>query len=387
MKRQPAAHYAGRNAEHSKGSSTLRLKFASAIHAAATISLALWMTACAQAPAAVPNAQGPMALPVKVEVVALKKVPVSDTYVATIKSRRSATIQPQVSGNLTAILIHSGDRVQAGQRLMEIDPREQQAIVEQQASTEQQKLAVYQYNQDNVARQRKLFAAGIISQDANQQAEQAYRNAKADYDSATAARKTAQQQLTYYHISAPFAGVVGDIPVHVGDYVSPTTTLTTVDENKQLEAYIYIPAERAGQIRIGLPVDLTDTQGNVLDRSTIKFISPQVDTQLQGILAKADVHATENVLRNAQMVRARVIWSMASAPTIPVLAVIREGGQAFVYVAQPADGKFVARLQSVVLGDATNNTYAVKDGLHSGDRVILSGTQMLVDGAPVQPLP
>ncbi len=328
-----------------------------------------------------------MALPVKVEVVALQKVPVSDTYVATIKSRRSATIQPQVSGNLTQIVVHSGDRVQVGQRLMEIDPREQQALVEQQTSTEQQKLAVYQYSQDNVARQRKLFAAGIISQDANQQAEQAYRNAKADYDSATAARKTAQQQLTYYHISAPFAGVVGDVPVHVGDYVSPTTTLTTVDENKQLEAYIYIPAERAGQIHIGLPVNLTDTQGNVLDRSTIKFISPQVDTQLQGILAKADVHATENVLRNAQMVRARVIWSMASAPTIPVLAVIREGGQAFVYVAQPTDGKFVARLQSVVLGDATNNAYAVKDGLHSGDRVILSGTQMLVDGAPVQPLP
>ena len=55
--------------------------------------------------------QGPMAMPVKVESVSIQPVPVSDNYVATIKSRRSATIQPQVSGNLTQIFVHSGDHV------------------------------------------------------------------------------------------------------------------------------------------------------------------------------------------------------------------------------------------------------------------------------------
>jgi hypothetical protein len=49
---------------------------------------------------------------------------------------------------------------------------------------------------------------------------------------------------------------VGDIPVHLGDYVSSTTILTTVDENKDLEAYIYVPTERGGQVRQGLEVDL-----------------------------------------------------------------------------------------------------------------------------------
>ena len=348
--------------------------------------LGVWTTACAKAPAAQPG-HAMAAMPVKVEVVAMQKVPEADTYVATIKSRRSATMQPQVSGNLTQIYVHSGDTVQAGQKLMEIDPRQQQAVVEQQASTEQQKLAVYQYNQSNVERQRKLFASGIISQDAMQQADQAYRNAKADYEAAVAARKSAQQQLEYYHITAPFAGVVGDIPVHVGDYVSSSTVLTTVDENQQLEAYIYIPAERAARIHVGLPVDLTDAQGNVLDRSMIDFVSPQVDNQLQGILAKAQVHVSRDVLRNAQMVRARVVWAMASAPTVPVLAVIRVGGQPFVYVAEPAQGGFVAHQRALVLGDATDNAYEVKSGLHPGDRVILSGTQFLADGMPVQPLP
>ena len=356
------------------------------IQLALLVALGLWTTACSSAPAAAPQAHM-AAMPVKAEAVVLQKVPEADTYVATIKSRRSATIQPQVSGNLTQIYVHSGDLVQAGQKLMEIDPRQQQAMVDQQASTEQQKLAVYQYNQSNVERQRKLFAAGIISQDAMQQADQAYRNSKADYDAAVAARKSAQQQLAYYHITAPFAGVVGDIPVHVGDYVSSSTMLTTVDENQQLEAYIYIPAERAAHIRVGLPVELTDEQGKVLDRSTISFVSPQVDNQLQGILAKAEVHVSRDVLRNAQMVRARVVWAVASAPTVPVLAVIRVGGQPFVYVAEPSNGGFTAHQRALVLGDATNNAYEVKEGLHPGDRVILSGTQFLADGMPVQPLP
>jgi RND family efflux transporter MFP subunit len=306
---------------------------------------------------------------------------------ATIKSRRSATIQPQVSGNITQILVHSGDHVTAGRPMMEIDPREQQAMVQQQESTERQKQAVYEYNQANIERQRNLYAEGIISKDAMQQAEQAYRNSRADYEAAVAARKTQQQQLDYYHIKAPFDGVVGDVPVHVGDYVSPSTVLTTLDENKQLEAYIYVPAERASEVRLGLPVEITDMQGTVLDRSTIGFVSPQVDNQLQGILAKADVHSTPEILRNAQMVRARVVWDTVDALTVPVLAVVRIGGQAFVFVATPMNGHFVAKQRPVTLGDAVGNTYAVKDGLVAGDRVIVSGTQFLVDGAPVLPLP
>ena len=99
-----------------------------------------------------------------------------------------------------------------------------------------------------------------------------------------------EEQLAYYTVRAPFDGVVGDIPVHVGDYVSSSTMLTTVDENKDLEAYIYVPTERASQIRMGLEVDLLDTNGKILEKSKIDFISPQVDNTLQGILAKAPMH-------------------------------------------------------------------------------------------------
>ena len=325
-------------------------------------------------------------MPVKVETVVLKQVPISDNYVATIKSRRSATIQPQVSGNITQIFVHSGEQARAGQRLMEIDPRQQQAIVAQSQATEQQALAVYEYNQKDITRQRSLFSSGITSKQAFQQANQTYNSSKATYESDVAARQSAQQQLAYFHVSAPFSGIVGDVPVHIGDYVSPTTMLTTIDDNTQLEAYIYIPADRAAQVRVGLPIEITDTLGNVLDRTKIYFVSPQVDNGLQAILAKAKIHTKPDVLRNLQLVRAVVIWSTAPAPTVPVLAVTQIGGQPFVFVAANESGHYVAEQRSIELGDTVGNVYAVKGGLKPGDKVIISGLQFLVNGAPVQPM-
>ena len=184
-----------------------------------------------------------------------------------------------------------------------------------------------------IERQRKLFEAGVTSRDAYDQAKQAHDNAKSDYQSAMELRKAQEAQLAYYSIRAPFDGVVGDIPVHVGDYVSAATMLTTVDEGKDLEAYIYIPTERAGQARLGLDVELMDDSGKALDKTKINFLSPQVDSTLQGILAKAPVNASPELLRNAQMIKARVIWSTSPMAVVPVLAVVRQGGQSFVYVA------------------------------------------------------
>src|SRR6202035_974081 len=117
-----------------------------------------------------------------------------------------------------------------------------------------------------------------------------------------------------------------------GDYVSPQTLLTTVDENAELEAYIYIPTERAPEIRIGLPVQIVTSSGELIEASKINFVSQQVDNSIQGVLVKAPIHAPLDRFRNAQLVKARVIWSTAAAPTVPVLAVTRIGGQSFVYV-------------------------------------------------------
>ena len=334
---------------------------------------------------AAPPAPAPQAMPVMVSPVSLNAVPNADVYVSTIKSRRSATMQPQVDGNLTRIFVKSGQAVKAGQVLMQIDPLKQVAAVQQQQGAQAQANAAYIFNQGEVERQRKLYEAGVTSKQAYDNAVQAFESSKAAYQSSAAGTSTQRQQLAYYQIRAPFAGIVGDIPVHLGDYVSPTTMLTTVDENSGLEAYIYVPTERAALVRAGLPVDILDTTGKVIVRSTISFLSPQVDTGIQGILAKAEIPSGAK-LRNEQVVDARVTWNSTPKPTVPVLAVTQIGGQAFVYLARPAGQGYTAHLVPVTLGETLGNTYPVTGGLQQGDQVIISGLQLLGEGAPVKPM-
>jgi len=376
---------------HGEGFDLSRNSFArSAVFAGTTVlAAALLVTfatgGCGKS-AAAPAAPAMQALPVQTVTINNAPVPKSDEYTATIKSRRSATLSPQVDGNITQILVKSGDRLKAGQDMMEIDPQKQRATLDSQIATERQKLAVYHYNEIEVDRQRKLFADGVVSRDALDQAEQSYSNSKADYESAVASRQTQEKQLAYYHIRAPFDGIIGDIPVHLGDYVSSTTVLTTVDENRDLEAYIYIPTERTSEVRLGLPVNIINTDGTLLESTRIDFVAPSVDNGLQGILVKAPLKSESDKFRTAQLVKARVIWSTDPTPTVPVLAITRIGGQAFVFVAQKGEKGTLAKQRAVTLGDTVGNDYAVLDGLKPGEKVIVSGIQFLVDGAPVQPL-
>lgn len=347
---------------------------------------AVVLCGCQKKAAPAVAAGGMQAMPVQTVAVNMEPVPQTSEYMATIKSRRSATLQPQVDGTLTQISVHSGDQVKAGQAMMTINPLHQQSSVESARATERQKKAVYDYDTAQFQRQKKLFDEGIISREALDQAQQALDNSKADYESALAMRKTAEEQLAYYTIRAPFDGVVGDVPVHVGDYVSSSTVLTTVDENKDLEAYIYIPTERAGQVRQGLEVDISDTSGKLLEKTKIDFVSPQVDNALQGVLVKAPVHFGQEKLRNSQLVKARVVWSTAPTAVVPVLAVVRQGGQPFVFVLHDQGGHSIAVQTPVTLGDTVGNDYAVTSGLKMGDQVIVSSTQFLVNGMPVMPM-
>jgi RND family efflux transporter MFP subunit len=349
--------------------------------------LIIFAIGCGKKPQQAPAGAGMGAMPVKTVAVTLEPVAQSSEYMATVKSRHSATLQPQVEGRLTQIRVRSGDRVKAGQEMMTIDPLHQVATVDSQRATERQKKAVFDYDSIQLDRQKKLFDAGVTSRDLLDQAQQAFDNSKADYDAAVASRKMQEEELAYYTIRAPYDGVVGDIPVHVGDHVTSSTVLTTVDTTGDLEAYIYIPTERVSEARAGLAVELSDTSGKLLEKTKIDFLSPQVDPTLQGILAKAPVHATPEIMRNAQLIRARVIWATRPMAVIPILAVTRQGGQSFVYVAKKqADGNFTAAQVPVALGDTVGNTYSVSSGLNAGDQVIVSSTQFLINGMPVTPL-
>ena len=121
-------------------------------------------------------------------------------------------------------------------------------------------------------------------------------------------------------------------------------------------------------------MQIVTSTGELIETTKINFISQQVDNALQGILVKAPVHSPLDRFRTEQLVKARVVWSTAPAPTVPVLAVTRIGGQSFVYVATHTDKGTVAKQRAVTLGDTVGNDYVVNDGLKPGEKVIVSGT-------------
>jgi len=333
-----------------------------------------------------PQAGGMPAMPVKV--IDAKKVPVDDVseYVATLKSRDSAVIMPQVEGLVTQIFVHSGDRVAAGGALMEIDPLKQQATVKSQESARAAQQANLSLAKQQYERAQGLAAAGVVSKQDLDQAKATLDAAQAQMDSLDAQVNEQQVQLHYYKVVAPRAGMVGDIPVRVGDRVTTTTQLTTVDQPGSLEAYVYVPIEKSSQLKMNLPVQVVDSEGKVLANSRISFISPQVDTTTQTVLVKARITNGNDALRQSQFIRARVIWGTHQNPEVPILAVSRLAGQYFAFVAEPKNGGgFVARQKPLSIGQTVGNDYEVQDGIKPGDKVIVSGTQFLMDGAPVIP--
>ena len=306
-------------------------------------------------------------------------------YVATLKSRDSAVIMPQVEGVITQIYVHSGDRVSAGSPLIQIDAAKQQATVRTQEDSHAAKQAEVEWDQQQYTRVSTLYAAGVASKQDLDQAKANLDSAQAQLQALEAQVRQETVQLHYYKVTAPAAGIVGDIPVRVGDRVTTSTMLTTVDKPGSLEAYIYVPVERAGQLKLGLAVQILDSEGKAVADSRISFISPQVDNSTQSVLAKASIANRSVQMRTAQFIRARVIWGTRQAPVVPVVAVSRLAGQYFAFVAEDDHGKLVARQKALRLGDTVGNDYVVLDGIKSGDKVIVSGTQFLVDGAPVAP--
>jgi len=205
---------------------------------------------CGKTSAGDPRAAGgPQAMPVQVLVAQQQNVPDVTEYLSVLKSRHSANINPQVEGYITKIFATSGERVTAGTPLIQIDPLKQQAAVSGQEASRAAQEATLRYAEIQLDRERKLFAAGVVPKQDVDNAQTAYDAAVAQLKSLSDQVNQQQVELRYYRVTAPMNGTVGDIPVRVGDRVAVTTLLTTVDEPGPLEAYIYVPADRARRSR------------------------------------------------------------------------------------------------------------------------------------------
>jgi RND family efflux transporter MFP subunit len=339
----------------------------------------------AQSPASDP----PALPPTTVVVVEAQPRPIEDAteYVGSLRSLISTAIQPQVEGQITNIFVTSGEFVRRGAPLLQIDPRRQQAAVSSQEADRASKEANVAFARQQASRAAQLLGAGAISRQEMEQAETNLRTAEADLASLQAQVQQQQVQLRYFTVTAPTDGFVGDVPVRVGNQVTPQTVLTTLDQNRALEVHVSVPVDRAPDLKNGLPLHVLGSNSDTLAESSVSFISNHVDDGTQTLLVKGQVRNPDGALRGAQFVRARIVWRTTEGLLIPVTAVSRINGAHFGFVAEAVDGGMVARQRSLRLGSIVGDSYPVLSGIEVGERIVVSGVQKLIDGAPIVPSP
>ena len=328
--------------------------------------------------------------PMQVEVLKLEPGPVRDIgeYLGTLISRRSITLYPQVAGYVQRIAVKPGEQVKQGQLLLEVDPRLGRAGVRGAQAQRSSALAQRQFAQSTRQRAEQLLREGLLSRQDYEQA--VSQSAAAEASARTAEAQLSQQEveLGFYRVSAPFDGVVGNIPVKVGDYVTQQVALTNVDQSQALELSVFIPAERAADVEPGrTPVEVLDQEGKPVVRAPIFFVAPTPNPTTQLVELKAAFENTTG-LRSGQLVHAQVVYATREALRLPPYAVSQQSSQFFATIVTEGDGGgSVARRVPVKLGQLQDNAYEVLGGLKQGTPVIIGSMQAIRDGQPVQPRP
>src|SRR5947207_3337658 len=312
------------------------------------VTLLATVSACNRggAPAAGGPAQGRGGPPAAaaVTIVTLQNTPieVSSDFISTVRSLNSTSIQPQVDGRVMKIYVKSGDVVKVGTPLVQIDQEKQAATVRSTESQRAGRESDVAYWKAQVERLQALLKAGAISQNEFDAAQHNLVNAEASLAALDAQVREGRVQLQYYRVTAPTAGIVGDLAVREGDRVTSSTVITTIDDKSGLEAYIQVPLDRAPELRVGLVTEILDAEGKAVARNPISFVSPRADPTTQTVLAKALLREAPANIKLQQFVKIRVIWRSIPGLTIPVAAVNRVNGQYFCFTAEPSGTGLVA---------------------------------------------
>lgn len=394
-----------------------------------SVLLLLFLTGACSSGKAPPNGEKPQGVPVKLQNVETSTVEESSEFVGTLEANNRVVLRPEVDGRVVQIFVSSGSGVDTGTPIVQLRPEKGQA----QVSGAIADVNAAKASLNNAAAQIKALEAQRVSDAANvelqnqqfqrisslvsqgafpqQQLDQVRRDrdaavanlnatderiraARANLDEENAVVSSAQAKATAVgedlretKVVAPIAGVVGDVTVKLGDYVKSGDTLTTIIQNQTLNLRLSISSKDSSQLRIGLPVQLSGSKDtDILATGRISFISPQVNSETQTILATASFPNPEGSLRDAQQVTARVIWKRSPGVLIPRIAVSRVAGKEFVFVAQTQEqSKLIAKQKPVKLVETKGNNYQVIEGLQPGEKLVVSGILNLSDGVPIIP--
>ena len=305
-----------------------------------------------------------------VEAAAARSDTVVDAILATgqIEAMQSIDLRPEVEGRLVQILVREGALVARGTPLFKIDDAELKAQVAEVAA------------ERDLARQSLTRTRDLLSQKASSQAE--LERAEATMRSNEAQLERLKVRLERTLVRAPFAGVVGQRFVSLGDYVNSDTRLVSLQTVTPQRASFQVPERYADKLKLGQRVSFRVAALPGRDFSgKVDFVDPMVKLPGRTIMVKAVVPNPRRELQSGMFIEARLATDVRpNAVVIPEDAVLPLQGASFVWVVN--NGKATRR--QVELGVRTPGFVEVKNGVESNDQVVVGGQERLAEGAPVQ---
>jgi membrane fusion protein, multidrug efflux system len=341
--------------------------------------------------ATIPN-PSMMAMPVPVTNIVKKTIPISLEYSARTESIRNVALQAKISGYIQEQHVADGTDVKEGDLLYTIDPRDFQAALDQAKAQAQRNIAAFEYARSNLDRGSTLAQSGYLAKDTLDQRSSTARQAEATLAMDQAAIRSAELNLGYTQIRAPFPGRLGRNQAPVGTLIgangAPLNTLVQLDpiyvtfNPSETDLAVIEKARSAGKVTADV-LKPGETQARFSGELT--FIDNAVDRSTGTIVARATIRNADRSLLPGQYVRVRLhIGTEPDALMVPETALGSSQLGKYVYVVGEGN-KADQRLVST--GLSHEGLIAIRKGVSEGDRVINGNLQKIGPGALVRPLP
>jgi membrane fusion protein, multidrug efflux system len=290
--------------------------------------------------------------------------------VGSVAAVRGVAVSNDAPGVVNAIRFESGDRVRAGQVLVELDTSVERA---QLASAEARKdLAAL-----GAGRSRQLDKTGAVSK--------AQLDADESQLKTSAADSTAlKAQIDRKTVRAPFAGRLGIRAVNLGQYLNPGTAVTVLESLGAVYVDFSLPQQYLADVRVGTPVRVrVEGSGGELAGS-VGAVDPTVDAVTRTIKLRASVPDTLEKLRPGMFVNVTVVRGQKSRVVrVPATAVVHASFGDSLFVVETKDDRKVARQQFVRLGAARGDFVAIDDGIKPGQEIVTAGAFKLRNGSGI----
>lgn len=297
----------------------------------------------------------------------------SEGFDGVVEAVRQTVIAAQVPGAVVALDVKAGDTVKAGQVLLRIDARAADQNAAASDAQVQAARASLEVATKEFERQKQLFQKQYISQAALERAEAQYRATTAQLNAQLAQASAARTQSGFHIVKAPYAGVVADVPVTLGDMAMPGRPLLTLYDPAALRVTAAVAQTSIARRAENAPVKL-EFPGLPADRQWIAAnqvqVLPTIDAGTHTAQLRATIPPETTGMTPGMFARVwlQVRGDAASRLYVPAKAIVRRAEMTGLYV---VDAKGRPVLRQVRLGRVASDQVEVLSGVGAGERVAL----------------